>query len=204
MKIQTRKNTFERKKEIVDAVLKIIGEKGLTSLSTKTIAEEVGVSTGALFRHFPSLEELLREVTRFAILQIEETFPDKSMAPLERIKLLAKNRIMLFNSRRGLEWLLKSEQAFLTLPKDSVESLRSMMKKSKKFLLKSIKDGINEGSIRNDIDPDVLIIPIMGTIHSMIGFPGMKNSSHKKQLSEINRVLDGLEIMISKTSYSNK
>jgi AcrR family transcriptional regulator len=201
---QTRKNTFERKKEIVDAVLKIIGERGLTSLSTKTIAEEVGVTTGAIFRHFPSLEELLREVTRFAILQIEETFPDESMAPLERIKLLAKNRIMLFNSRRGLEWLLKSEQAFLTLPKDSVESLRSMMKKSKKFLLKSIKDGINEGSIRNDIDPDVLIIPIMGTIHSMIGFPGMKNSSRKKQLSEINRVLDGLEIMISKTLYSNK
>jgi len=43
MKIKTRKNTFERKKEIVDAVLKIIGERGLSSLSTKTIAEEVGV-----------------------------------------------------------------------------------------------------------------------------------------------------------------
>ena len=76
MKIQTRKNTFERKREIVDAVLRIIGERGLTSLSTKTIAEEVRVTTGALFRHFPSLQEIFREVTRYAILQIEETFPD--------------------------------------------------------------------------------------------------------------------------------
>jgi AcrR family transcriptional regulator len=204
MKIQTRKNTVERKKEIVDAVLRIVGERGLTSLSTKTIAEEVGVTTGALFRHFPSLQEILREVTRFAISQIEETFPDESMAPLERIKLLAKNRIMLLNSCNGLAWLLKSEQAFLTLPMDSVESLRSMMKQSKRFLLKSIKDGISEGSIRNDIEPEVLIVPIMGTIHSMIGSPGMKNSSHKKQLSEINKVLNGLEIMISKTSSNSK
>ncbi len=204
MKIQTRKKTTERKKEIVDAVLKIVGERGLTSLSTKTIAEEVGVSTGALFRHFPSLKEILREVTRFAILQIEETFPDDSMAPLERIKLLAKNRIMLLNSCNGLAWLLKSEQAFLTLPMDSVESLRSIMKQSKMFLLKSVKDGISEGSIRNDIDPEVLIVPIMGTIHSMIVLPGMKKSSHKKQLSEINKVLNGLEIMISKTSSNSK
>ncbi len=204
MNIQIRKNTVERKKEIVDAVLRIIGERGLTSLSTKTIAEEVGVSTGALFRHFPSLQEILREVTRFAISQIEETFPDESMAPLERIKLLAKNRIMLLNSCNGLAWLLKSEQAFLTLPMDSVESLRLMMKQSKRFLLKSIKDGISEGSIRNDIEPEVLIVPIMGTIHSMIGMPGMKNSSHKKQISEINKVLNGLEIMISKTSSNSK
>ena len=204
MKIQTRKNTTERKKEIVDAVLKIIGERGLSSLSTKTIAEEVGVTTGALFRHFPSLQEILREVTRFAILQIEETFPDESLAPLERIKLLAKNRIMLLNSCNGLAWLLKSEQAFLTLPEDSVESLRSIMKRSKRFLLKSVKDGISDGSIRNDIDPEVLIVPIMGTIHSMIVLPGMKNSSQKKQLSEINKVLNGLEIMISKTSSNSK
>jgi AcrR family transcriptional regulator len=204
MNIQTRKNTVERKKEIVDAVLKIIGERGLSSLSTKTIAEEVGVTTGALFRHFPSLQEILREVTRFAISQIEETFPDDSLAPLERIKLLAKNRIMLLNSCNGLAWLLKSEQAFLTLPEDSVENLRSMMKRSKRFLLKSINDGISEGSIRNDIEPEVLIVPIMGTIHSMIGLPVMKNSSHKKQLSEINKVLNGLEIMISKTSSNSK
>ena len=204
MKIQTRKNTVERKKEIVDAVLRIIGERGLTSLSTKTIAEEVGVTTGALFRHFPSLQEILRAVTRFAILRIEETFPDESMAPLERIKLLAINRIMLLNSCNGLAWLLKSEQAFLTLPEDSVESLRSIMKRSKSFILKSINDGISEGSIRNDIDPEVLIVPIMGTIHSMIVLPGMKNSSHKKQLTEINKVLNGLEIMISKKSSNSK
>jgi AcrR family transcriptional regulator len=203
MKIQTRKNTFERKKEIVDAVLKIIGERGLSSLSTKTIAEEVGVTTGALFRHFTSHEEILREVKRFAILQIEDTFPDELMAPLERIKFIAKNRIMLLNSCNGLAWLLKSEQAFLTLPKDSVESLRSMMKGTKRFLLKSLKDGINEGSIRNDIDPEILIIPIMGTIHSMIVLPGMKNSSQKKQLSNITKVLNGLEIMISKTSSNS-
>ncbi len=204
MKIIARKNTFERKKEIVDAVLRIIGDRGLTSLSTKTIAEEVCVTTGALFRHFPSMEEIFREVTRYAILQIEETFPDESLAPLERIKLLAKNRIILLNSCNGLAWLLKSEQAFLTLPKDSVESLRAMIKKSKRFLLKSIKDGINEDQIRDDIDPEVLIVPIMGTIHTMIGFPGIKNSSHKKQLTKINKVLNGLEIIISKTSSNCK
>jgi hypothetical protein len=111
---------------------------------------------------------------------------------------------MLLNSCNGLAWLLKSEQAFLTLPEDSVESLRSIMKRSKSFLLKSINDGISEGSIRNDIDPEVLIVPIMGTIHSMIVLPGMKNSSHKKQLAEINKVLNGLEIMISKTSSNSK
>ena len=69
--MRVRKPAAERRQEITLAVLRIIGERGLTSLTTATLAEEVGVTTGALFRHFASFDEILRETVRHGIRRME-------------------------------------------------------------------------------------------------------------------------------------
>jgi len=55
-----RKTSAERQVEIIQAVLKIIGEQGFSSLKTNSIAAEVGISSGAIFRHFSSLENIFQ------------------------------------------------------------------------------------------------------------------------------------------------
>lgn len=191
----TRKPTSERREEIVQAVLRIIGERGLTSLSTSSLAEEVGVTTGALFRHFSSREEILAEVVRHALARIEETFPAPSLPPLERLRQLAISRVRLLSDNPGLSWLLRTEQAYLELPEASVELLRGVVKRSRRFLLDALREGAQRGEVRDDIEPELLLVPIMGTIHALAGSPGLQR--HATRDNQPDRIFSALLQMLA-------
>lgn len=196
----TRKPSSERREEIVLAVLRIIGERGLTSLSTSSLAEEVGVTTGALFRHFHSREEILAEVVRHALARIEETFPEGSLPPLERLRQLAINRVRLLSENPGLSWLLRSEQAYLELPEASVELLRDAVKRSRRFLLDALREGAQRGEIRDDIEPELLLVPILGTIHALAGSPGLQR--HSARDHQPDRIISALLQMLAPSQPS--
>ena len=196
MATRTRRSSAQRREEIVTAVLRIIGRRGLTSLTMSTLAAEIGVTSGALFRHFDTRDDILRGVVRHAVARIDRTFPDESLPARERLFTLARNRIRLLGPDPGLAWLLRSEQAYLTLPEDAVDQLRDVARRSRRFLLKAIRDGAADGSIRTDIPPDVLLVPIIGTIHALIGMPGASRHVTSKQHRSTSRVLSALERMI--------
>ena len=193
----TRKSTAERREEIATAVLSIIGRTGVTSLTMSNLAAEIGVTSGALFRHFETRDDILCEAVRHAVARIDRTFPDESLPPLDRLFTLAKNRIDLLGPEPGLAWLLRSEQAYLTMPDDAVDELRDVARRSRRFLLKAIRDGAAEGSIRSDIPPDVLLVPVIGTIHALIGMPGASRHAGGGRAGTPPRVLAALRRMIT-------
>ena len=172
-----RKSGADRRDEIARAVLRIAGEPGMPALTTASLAAEVGVTTGALFRHFPSLDDMLRAAVDHAVRQIEGTFPDADLPPMDRLIQLGRNRVRTIGSDRGLSWLLRSEQAWLSLPDDSVEKLRALVRRSRAFLLAAITDGVGSGAVRSDIEPELLLITVMGTIHALMGMPGVQGRS---------------------------
>jgi len=197
MKTLVRKSSSERRKEIVAAVLQIIGHRGFKALTATALAEEVGVTSGALFRHFTSLDDILREVVRYARTRVEGTFPDESLPPLDRLVQLARNRLQVFGADPGLAWLLRSEEACLSLPKDSGNLLRTLTQRSKQYLLDLLREGASEGSIRCDIEPEVLLVLVMGTIHALIGMPGVYRIEVDRQPGETDRVLSALVLLLS-------
>lgn len=189
----TRRPTAERRQEIALAVLRIVGERGLAALTTTTLAHEIGVTSGALFRHFASRDEILDATVRHAIARIEATFPAASLPPLERLLALARNRVQLLASDRGLAWLLRSEQAYLSLPPAAVESLGELAAKSKRFLLGAVREGVRDGSIRGDIEPQAMVVLVMGTIHALVGLPGVQGRTTRAGLADVEQVLSALE-----------
>ena len=192
MRSTTRKPTVKRREEIAVAVLRIIGTRGLTSLTTATIAAEVGVTTGALYRHFASLDEILTETVRHGVERIEATFPDRTLPPLERLLVLARNRVRLLGGDAGLAWLLRSEQAYLTLPKDAAGRLRDVTRRSRRFLLQALRKGADDGSIRGDIEAELLLIPVLGTIHAVIGSGDPHRRPSRGKRPDPERVLSAL------------
>jgi hypothetical protein len=110
---------------------------------------------------------------------------------------------MLFESSPGLAWLLRSEQAYLILPKDSVNALQIIAKQSKQYILDLLEEGIELGIIRNDIDPQILLIPIIGTIHTMIGISGIRKSTGNKK-TEFKKVFLALERMLISPDHLNR
>jgi len=192
MRSPIRKPAAKRREEVTRAVLRIIGERGLPSLTTATIAAEVGVTTGALYRHFRSFDDILSETVRYGVGKIEATFPDPSLPPLDRVLALASNRVRLLGDDPGLVWLLRSEQAYLTLPEDAVRRLRDVAGRSRQFLLRTLREGAAAGSVRADIEPELLLVPVLGTIHAVIGAKGAHRQSSSDKQPDPGRVLSAL------------
>ncbi|MFV1986150.1 MAG: TetR/AcrR family transcriptional regulator [Gemmatimonadota bacterium] len=192
MNTSVRQPRVERREQIARAALQIIGEQGLTSLSTATLAKHVGLSSGGLFRHFESFEEILAEAAHIAVTMLEATFPDPDLPPTDRIRTLALNRVKVLGGNPGVTWLLMSQQARLTLPPESVTELQAMVRRSRVFLRSAVQEGRAEGSIRSDLDPDALLVTIFGTVHTLIGMQGV--ASGGKQNAEA--VMDSLLTML--------
>lgn len=204
MSQSSRKSSSERREDVFRAVFRIIGERGVTSLTTTVLAEEVGVTTGALFRHFPSRDAILQDAVEHALVKIEETFPPRDLSPLDRVVGLARNRVRLFGSEPGLAWLVRSEQAYLTMPAGAVERLRGVVKRSAAYLLQAIRDGVSQGSIRDDIEPEDLLVVVMGTIHALLGDRGVHRRGTRGSRRNTDRVLAALERMMSPDGSSTK
>lgn len=197
MSATTRRPTAERQAEIARAALEIVGRNGIAALTAATLAREIGVTSGALFRHFASRDEILDASVSHAIARIEETFPDGSIPPLRRVMTLARNRVALLSADRGLAWLLRSEQAYHSLPPGAVERLSELAARSKRFLLEAIGEGARDGSIRDDVDPAALTVLVMGTIHALTGLPGVQGRASAAGQADPARVLDALEHVLA-------
>ena len=87
--------TTPRRTEIADAALRIIGERGITSLTTATLAAELGVSSGAPFRHFASLDELLEETAHRVVELVEASFPPPGLGPLLALGQIEADALVL-------------------------------------------------------------------------------------------------------------
>ncbi len=55
----------ERKKDILEATLKIIQEEGYTNLAIRKISNKIGVSEAAIYKHFNSKEEILNDLAEW-------------------------------------------------------------------------------------------------------------------------------------------
>ena len=72
-----REATEKRREQIKKAVLKIIAKEGLHNLSIRNLAKQVGITEGAIFRHFKS--------KRAIIISIMDDVKEELMSELRAI-----------------------------------------------------------------------------------------------------------------------
>lgn len=167
----TRRSRAERREQIAAAALGIIGSAGIQSLSTAALASAVGVTTGALFRHFRSLEEILDSAVELAATRIEATFPATDLPPTERLRQLADARIRLFTDQPGIGWMLRSHQALLALSPTAVAQLQGLARRSRAYLRRALKEGIATGDVRDDLPLDTLLLVFTSSVHALMPRP---------------------------------
>ena len=197
MATRTRKPGPERREETAVAVLRILGAEGITALTTSALAAEVGLTSGALFRHFPSRDAMLDEAVDYALTKVEATFPGRALPPVDRLLQLAENRIRVLGSDAGIAWLFRSEQVIHCLPPEAIRKLADMARRSKAFVLEALTEGAAQGSIRSDIAPSVLLVPVMGTIHALIGMEGIHDTTIRAGQVGPGQVLTALARLLS-------
>jgi len=175
--VRKRQNTILRRKQIVAALRKIIIKYGSEHVTVQKLAEEIGVSGGAIYRHFRSKREILlflvNEIKENLIGDVERTYPIKD--PLEVLEIVSRNLLSSIEQRKGASFLIIAEIISLGnkgLNGKISEVLNSFLGEMKRLL----SEGIKAGEIRKDIDVDMAATTFFGmlqglaTIWSLDGF----------------------------------
>lgn len=157
-----------KRAEIADAALRIIETRGITALTTAALAAELGVSSGAPFRHFANREAILEAV----VLRVEElilaTFPPQTDPPLDRIQALLRARARVVGGHRGIGRLMFSEQFALALPEAAAARLRTVVARTRAFLLEALEEAQREGAVRADLSPEALLTVVFGLLMHLV------------------------------------
>ncbi len=170
----SRKTTKERKKEIVKAALDLIGEKGIGSLRTSQIADRVGFSEAALYKHFPNKKEVVRATIQTAgknlieslTSSIEEVETDDNLAKLRKV---LETHMKFIRNHPGITRLLFSDEVHFN-EEDLRDDLFDIISKNKEIIKNLLKDGIEEGQVRKDLDLEAAFTIYFGIIQTQILF----------------------------------
>jgi AcrR family transcriptional regulator len=198
MATTTRKPSSVRRLEIARAALRVIGERGATSLTAASLAGEVGLTPGALFRHFDTVDDILSAAVDVAIEAVDATLPSEDLPPVERLRTLALRRIELISGTPGLAWLLLSDQVYLCVPDPAVARLRALVKRSVGYLQAAFREGVERGELRADLGPETMLPIFTGTLHSLIMSRGVhKSAAATSKSPNPERVLDALLALLA-------
>lgn len=186
---ELRRRTSEvRQAELTDAALHLIATQGITALSTRNLAAHVGLSTGAIFRHFASLEALLDAVVARVEAVLEATYPAAALPPSERLERFIEARSTAVGNQLGILRLVLSDQFLLALPKAGSARLAEAVQRTRAFVLECLREGQRTGELRADLPAETLVPIVMGTIQML----ALSTSKAKQRDAEARAVQSSL------------
>ena len=184
----------DRKKEIIDAAIRLIAAKGIQELTMKKIAVEIGVSEPALYRHFSGKSEIIR--TLIEQFDRNVSIGNAGACGFAPVKDFVLSRMEQVLENPALAKVMFTEEFFINDPVFS-EQLMLMMHRHKAFIGSCIAKGINSGALRSDIAPEMVFRLIIGPVRLLIkqwGMSGMRFDLRSKMIE----LLDTLELLLVK------
>lgn len=159
-----RRSHGERRTEIADAALRIIATRGITELTVAALAAELGITGGALYRHFASTDEILVAVAARAVELVDATLPSADLEPLAWLERFVESRAKTVGGHPGLARLLISDQLAMALPPAALELVQGAVRTTFMSIERALRRGQESGVVRDDVDARDLAPIVAGTV----------------------------------------
>lgn len=167
--VTRREHTEVRQKQIVSAARKLIVKSGSEHVTIRKIAKEIGVSEGAIYRHFASKNDILS----LLIDDIENTLfkdfsvPNTGFSSTESLEKIIIGHLSAIEQRKGVSFQVIAEIISLgdkSLNKKLHQVINAYVARVRSILLK----GVEEGIIRPDIDAESAAIMIFSMTQGLV------------------------------------
>lgn len=163
-----RLSTEQRQRQIAEAALELISERGVTGFTTSAISEKVGLAEGTIFRHFSNKQEIALAAIALLEERLDESFPDDGGSPLEQLGSFMRHRLELVIAHRGVFRAFFSDQLAMAAGVEGVERMERIKSRSLEFLRRSLRDARDQGELKGGASADFLLRVIQGTVHSFL------------------------------------
>jgi AcrR family transcriptional regulator len=178
-KMQKRRTTEVRRRQIADAARELIIKYGSEHITGRRIAKEIGITEGAIYRHFKSkrdiLSFLIEDIEANLVADIERGMTSGA-TPLQVIDNTMKSHISSIEQRRGVTFLVIAEIISLgdkKLNRQASEVLNRYTGRIRDI----ISEGAKSGELRDDVAPETAAILLSATIQGLVNLWALSNYS---------------------------
>jgi len=169
----------DRQKEIIDASLQLIAEGGIQGLTIKNIANKVGFTESAIYRHYENKIQILIAILNLFKEKSELFFANELQTnhnAITKIENLYLTHFMQFSITPSLVAVIFSEEIFRN-ETILVEKVQEIMKSTFSSLSTIIATGQKNNEIRADMPTITLCTVIMGSLRMFVKQWQMANYS---------------------------
>ena len=159
----------DRQNDIINATIELIGEKGVQGLTIKLLAERVGVSEPALYRHFDSKQDILLAVLNRFEENTKRMFAlaaASGKTGIEQIETVYMHHFKTFSERPSVAAIIFSADYFIE-DKRLASQVISIMKNTETNLIRIIESG-GKKEFRTDIPKKELAVILMGSLRLLV------------------------------------
>ncbi len=167
----TEEYRLETRDKILEAAEVLFSKKGYYDTSMDEIVKQSGLSKGGIYEHFQSKEDLflaLRDKhVESSVSELKSTFGPSDSA---RTKLEKAGEIV-FTSMVGVskeECRMSLEFGVIAPRIKSLQRARdNQLRAYRDFVFKIVKEGVDSGEFRSEIDPDTTACIIVGMVDGL-------------------------------------
>ena len=168
--MQMRLSTEERQAEIVAAALRLMHESSPALVTTSDIAAAIGVTQGAVFKHFPTKDAIWLAAmnwVREALLDRLEAAAGTEATPLEALAAMFRAHVDFVIAHPGVPRLIFHE---LQQPADSAakQEVRAVLQGYRKLLLDVLAQAVRRGEVAADLDREAAATAFVGLIQGLV------------------------------------
>lgn len=159
-----------RRAETVEAVISLAAERNPGDITTAAIAKRLGLTQGALFRHFPNkdaiLEAVMAWVTDRLLSRIEAAMAGAA-TPLAAMEAAFLAHAAFVSEHPGVPRMLFGE---LQRSEDTAAKrlVRTLLARYRERLARLVEQGKQEGDIAADVDTGVALSGFIGTLQGLV------------------------------------
>jgi AcrR family transcriptional regulator len=166
---QRRQTTEVRRTQIADAARTVAVRYGSEHVTVRKIAKEIGVSEGALYRHFKSKHDILslmvERIQEDLVADIQRGAAGQT--PLGTLDSALRNHISSIEQRKGVSFQVMAEIISLGDKKLNRQASEALDKYTG-HIRDLLSEGMKAGEIRKDVDPEQTATLITATIQGLV------------------------------------
>lgn len=160
----------ERRAATVEAVIALAAEQNPSDITTTAIAQRMGLTQGALFRHFPTKDAILQAVISWVaerLLARVDKAAESATSPLSALEAMYRTHIDFVVEHPGVPRMLFGElqRQGETLPKRMVQTMTSQYGERLRRLLEA---GKAQGELHPELDVAAAAVLFIGTIQGLV------------------------------------
>lgn len=162
--------TTKRQKDIIDASIELIAEKGIQELTIKNLSKKIGIVESAIYRHFKSKMDILLSILslfRDSKEAMNQELSELSAGASEKLKQMLQKRFTFFAANPAIAAVIFSEELFRNDRRLS-DFVYKIMQYNQQVIVSLLENGQKSGEFRDDVAPKELAFMITGALRLVV------------------------------------